>query len=140
MKQKIINIVLSILIVLSFGFSLYVFIDNKDDTDLNNTQYVMYIGTNDKDTYSQIIPLVEAKEIIDGICFKYLDGYTIQDATGTWVDEKDEVTKEDTLICYFYGTSEDVIYKIADEIIAALNQNTVLIEKDLVTTEYYSGK
>lgn len=101
------------------------------------TQYVMYIGTNDKDTYEQIISTDDAKAIVDGICFKYLEGYTIQDATGSWVDEKGIPTHENTIVCYFDGTDRETVYKIADEVIAALNQNTVLIEEDQIRTEYY---
>ena len=34
----------------------------------------------------------------------------------------------------------ETVHKAADEIIKALNQNTVLIEQDEIKTEYYSGK
>ena len=103
-----------------------------------STQYVMYIGTNDKDTYEQIIPTDDAKAIVDGICFKYLEGYTIQDAIGSWVDEKGLPTHENTIVCYFDGTDQETVHKIADEVIVALNQNSVLIEEDQIHTEYYS--
>lgn len=34
-------------------------------------KYVLYIGTNDKDTYTQQIPLEQAETIVSGICSKY---------------------------------------------------------------------
>ena len=102
-------------------------------------QYVMYVGLNDKDTYEQIISTEEAKEIIDGICFRYLDGYTIQEANGSWIDEKQNPTSEQTIVCYFNDADEGTVYRIADEVIEKLNQNTVLIEKDEIETEFYGG-
>ena len=41
---------------------------------------------------------------------------------------------------YFDDTDEKTVYSIADEIIKALNQNTVLIEKDTVIIDFYGGK
>ena len=105
-----------------------------------SVQYVMYVGTNDKDTYEQIIPTEEAKQIIDSICFEYLGGYTIQDATGSWVDETGTATHENTIVCYFDDTDEATVRMIGNEIIKALNQNTVLIEKNTITMEYYGGE
>ena len=103
-------------------------------------QYVMYVGTNDKDTYKQEIPTEEAKKIVDEICLKYFDGYTIQDAVGAWKDETGTITHENSIVCYFDYADEETVKKAADEVIKALNQNTVLIESDRRTMEYYSGK
>ena len=49
-------------------------------------KYVLYIGTNDKDTYEQVISTEEAREIVNEICIKYVDGYTASEAKGGWVD------------------------------------------------------
>lgn len=111
----------------------------RDQKSVNakSSQYVMYIGTNDKDTYEQIISTEEAKKIVDGICFKYLGGYTIQDAIGSWVDDDGNPTHENTIVCYFDDTDSETVHKIADEVIAALNQNSVLIETDSIQIEFY---
>lgn len=103
-------------------------------------QYVMYVGTNDKDTYKAEHTEEEAKNIVDEVCLKYFDGYTLQEATGSWKDEKDNTTHEYTLVCYFDDVDEETVYKAADELIKELNQNTILIEKTPVEMEYYSGK
>ncbi len=111
----------------------------SEKTEMDGTaKYTMYVGLNDKDTYEQIIPTDEAKSIIDKICLNYVEGYTIQDAKGVWADEIGESTHENTIVCYFSDTESDAIYKIADEIIKELNQNTVLIEKNYVVTDFYS--
>lgn len=136
-KWLVILLVLNFCITAVLGFFLIRMYSNQK-TDVTD-QYVMYVGTNDKDTYTQIIPTEEAKDTIDHICFKYLEGYTIQDATGSWVDEKGEATHENTIVCYFDGTDKETVHKIADEVLKELNQNTVLIEQDQIKTEFYGG-
>ena len=108
--------------------------------DEGKLQYVMYVGTNDKDTYKPEHTNEEAREIVDRICLKYFEGYTLQDAIGSWTDEKKNITHEYTLVCYFDGADAETVHKAADEVIKALNQNTVLIEQDEINLEYYSGK
>ena len=110
----------------------------RADSSADRTvQYKMCIGTNDKDTGEQIIATEDAKEIVEGICLKYLGGYTIQDATGGWTDENGQVVRENSIVCYFDDAEEEAVYQIADEVIAALNQSTVLIEKNLLEIECY---
>ena len=103
-------------------------------------QYVMYVGTNDKDTYQPEHTNEEARDIVDEICLKYFEGYTLQEATGSWVDEKNNATHEYTLVCYFDDADRDTVYKAADEVIKVLNQNTVLIEVNETEIEYYGGQ
>ena len=105
-----------------------------------STQYVMYVGTNDKDTYQPEHSQEEARSIVDSVCLKYFEGYTLQEATGAWTDETGEITHEYTLVCYFDDAEKATVYQAADEIIQALNQNTVLIEESQLTMEYYGGK
>ena len=105
------------------------------------TQYVMYVGTNDKDTYQPEHTHEEAHAIVDAVCLKYFpDGYTLQEATGAWTDDKNNITHEYTLVCYFDGAERENVYKAADEVIVALNQSSVLIEQDNISIDYYSGK
>ena len=105
-----------------------------------SVQYVMYVGTNDKDTYKMEMTQEEARNIVDTVCLQYFDGYTLQDATGAWTDETGAITHEYTLVCYFDGADKATVYKAADEVIKALNQNTILIEENEITVDYYSGK
>ena len=113
--------------------------DTQAHTRDTAAQYVMYVGTNDKDTYKPEHTNEEAMNIVDQICLKYFDGYTLQDATGSWTDETGTPTHEYTLVCYFDAADEATVYAAADEIIKELNQNTVLIEKTEIEMEYYSG-
>lgn len=103
-------------------------------------KYVLYIGTNDKDTYKQVISTEEAREIVNEICIKYVDGYTASEAKGGWVDETDTLTQENTLVYAFYEVTEEQLVNIMEEILTALNQNSILLEKQEAIYTYYSGK
>lgn len=102
------------------------------------TCYTLYIGTNDKDTYTQKISLDEARKIVNEICVKYVDGYTMQEANGGWVDETGTLTQEETLVYRLMDVDEDKVVSIMDEVLAALNQNSILVEKNEVSYCYYS--
>lgn len=99
--------------------------------------YVLYIGLNDKDTYQQEIPTIEAEQAVNEICLQYVDGYTISEAKGAWKDETGAVTEENTLVCSFQGVGEDSIEAIVDEILPTLNQNAILVEGRNTECRYY---
>ena len=98
-----------------------------------------HIGTNDKDTNLPKYSQESCREIVDKICLEYFEGYTLQEATGAWTDENNRVTHEYTIVCYFDDTDRNTVNLAADEIMKALNQQTVLIEQDNIRMEYYSG-
>ncbi len=102
-------------------------------------EYVLYIGLNDKDTYRQCIPTEDAREMVRSICTQYVDGYTMTEAEGAWVDEKGVMTQENMLLCYFHDTNDEKIRNIMDEVITKLNQNAVLLEEREACYTYYHG-
>lgn len=103
-------------------------------------KYVLYIGTNDKDTYTQQIPLEEAEQIVNEICCKYVEGYTVQQAEGGWVDESGTRTEEQTLVYSFDAVQEEDLIAIMDEVLLRLNQASILVERQDLTYCYYSGE
>jgi len=125
---------------------LYIFIPRNempDDGSLYtnpSVQYILYIGTNDMDTYEQIIPVDEAVDIVNAIITKYAGGYTMQHARGGWVDETGTLTQENTIIYTIDYAEESDIIAIMDEVLSALNQNAILMEKRNVTTGFYYGE
>ncbi|MBO2515744.1 MAG: hypothetical protein CW338_00510 [Clostridiales bacterium] len=146
-KKNTGNIIIIILLALCIGFCAFLGVvvlgncqQEQKAGNETSTQYVLYIGTNDKDTYKQEIPIEEAISIVDNICLSHLDGYTLAQAEGRWFDESHTVTVEQTIVCYIDGADAGTVYQICDEVIAALNQNTVLVETNEVTMDYYSGK
>ncbi|HML47595.1 MAG TPA: DUF3574 domain-containing protein [Clostridia bacterium] len=102
-------------------------------------QYVLYIGTNDKDSYAQIIPTDQARRIVNGICEKYVSGYTAMDAQGGWADEKGVWTHENTLVYVFSEATEEQIRSIMNEVLEALNQGSILVEKRDLRYTFYDG-
>lgn len=135
-KKEIRNLVLMVLLLLNITVTViigyHVFFPKTE-------QYVLYIGTNDKDTYQQMISTEEAKQIVNKICAKNVDGYTVMEAEGGWIDEKNVLTEENTLVYTFNGVKEEQMTQIMDEVLEALNQNSILLEKRKLYSTYYSG-
>ena len=62
-------------------------------------QYVMYLGTNDKNTNEPVFTPEEAKAKAKEILVKYFGGYTLQEADGGWEDDG-ILYQEYTLVIY----------------------------------------
>lgn len=151
-KQIIILVVLILNLVVSGGIIGYLVVQNTQETQKNNTaesilsdqmetgeKYIIYIGTNDKDTYQQEIPTNEARDMVNAICAKYVEGYTASDAKGGWVDETDTLTQENTLVYSFYNIKEEQLIQVMDEVREKLNQNSILVERQESVYMYYYG-
>jgi hypothetical protein len=102
-------------------------------------KYVLYIGLNDQDTGSQIVSIQEAEALVNAICVKYTGGYTEISARGGWLDNQ-QMIEENSLVYVFYDASEEEILAIMDEALDALNQSSILIEKDSAIFTYYKGR
>jgi len=87
----------------------------------------------------QIIPTDEARELVNEICIKYVDGYTVGVVSGGWVDEFGVLTQEETLVYTFVGADEAAIISIMDEALLALNQNSIMVENQKILSTYYYG-
>ncbi len=109
-----------------------------EEQKTGDIQYVMYLGTNDKDTNEPVCGPEEAKELAKGILIDHFGGFTIQEANGGWKDG-DTIYQEYTLVIYLSDTSLDDVHKAADDLIKAFNQSSVLIQANETTTEFYSS-
>ena len=103
-----------------------------------DVQYVMYLGTNDKDTNEPVCNPDEAKEKAADILVDHFGGYTIQEANGGWKDG-DTLYREYTLVIYLSDTTSEDVHAAADDLIEAFNQSSVLIQENKTVTEFYSG-
>ena len=101
-------------------------------------QYVLFLGTNDKDTNQPVFSPEEAKEKAAEILVEHFGGYTIQEANGGWKDG-DTVYQEDSLVIFLSDTSLDNVHAAADDLIQAFHQSTILIQANETTTEFYSS-
>lgn len=109
--------------------------ESETDPDI---QYVMYLGTNDKDTNKPVFTEAEAREKAKDILIRHFGGYTIQEASGGWIDEG-TVYQEYTLVIYLSDTTEDAIHAAADELIETFRQSSILIQANPTRTEFYAG-
>ena len=101
-------------------------------------QYVLYLGTNDKDTNKPVFTQAEAMERAKEILIRHFGGYTIQEAHGGWVDEG-QLYQEYTLVIYLSDTTPEAVHAAADELIETFRQSSVLIHANPTVTEFYSG-
>ncbi|MDD3654388.1 MAG: DUF3574 domain-containing protein [Desulfotomaculaceae bacterium] len=104
-----------------------------------DVRYTLYIGLNDKNTYTQLLSTEDAANKVTDIALKYADGFTQLSGKGAYKDEKGVITHENCLIFEFYGTNEEQVKAIMDEVLQELNQNSILIEKQTVNYEFYAG-
>ncbi len=111
----------------------------KEEAENKDVQYVLYLGTNDKDTNEPVFDKDEAKKEAEQILLDHFGGYTIQEANGGWKDD-DKVYTEYTLVIYLSDTELKDVHAAADEMIEKFHQSSVLIQANETTTEFYAGK
>ncbi len=104
-----------------------------------DTQYVIYLGTNDKDTNLPVFSEKEAMTKLTGILIERFGGYTVQEARGGWVDDDGKVYQEYTLVIYLSDTDAKTVHELSDELLSVFRQSAVLIHTNTTQTEFYSG-
>lgn len=102
------------------------------------SKWVIFLGLNDKDDYSQKMSIEESEDIASDIILKYVDGYTKLNGTGAFKNDKNIVTKENSLIYHIYFASQDDISNIMDELIEVFNQESILVENYKVDYNFYA--
>lgn len=114
--------------------------DAGQSADGKDVQYVMYLGTNDKDTNEPVFDSEESIEKAKEILTDHFGGYTLQDANGGWVDDNGTLYQEYTVVIYLSDTTLDEVHAAADDLINEFNQSSVLIQQNETVTEFYSGE
>lgn len=108
------------------------------EEEAEDIQFVLYLGTNDRDTNEPVFPPEEAMEKAKEILIKHFGGYTIQEAYGGWIDDN-KIYQEYTLVISLSDTDIETVHGACDELIKAFNQSSVLIHSNKTTTEFYGG-
>lgn len=140
--HKKFSIFITILSLIALGLSITALSfackpQEKQETPAD-LQYVMYLGTNDKDTNQPVFQPDEAKQRAEDILIQHFGGYTIQEASGGWIDGE-MVYQEYTIVIYLSDTDLDQVHAAADELIDVFHQSSVLIQANRTTTEFYAG-
>lgn len=138
-KLLVLCIVLTVFSFVANVIMFCVITNNHKDTDSSSIQYVLYVGTNDKDTNKAEISFQDCKEIVKEICLNYVDGCTISEADGIWKADNQSMVEEKTIVCLFDDAKKEQIESIADEIIKELNQNCILMEQNQTEITYYTA-
>ena len=113
--------------------------ETEEEGDRAGVQYVLYLGTNDKESNTPVFTQAEALEKLKDILIRHFGGYTIQEAHGGWIDDG-KLYQEYTLVIYLSDTTLEAIHAAADEMIETFRQNSVLIQENPTRTEFYSGQ
>jgi len=143
-RSKIALVLATLALVLALGCTYFIILGlvkkqpappAEEEGDI---QYVLYLGTNDKDTNKPVFEPEEAKTKLKGILIDYKGGYTIQDANGGWIGDDGTEYQEYTLVVYLSDTTEDQVHALCDTLIDTYNQSSVLIQMNKTKTEFYS--
>ena len=139
--QKKLGLVALILAVAALGLSIYntVAASKPVPQPAGDIQYVLYLGTNDKDTNAPKFTPDEAKALLDSVLTRHFEGFTVQEANGGWTNEDGTVAHEYTLVISLSDTTLDKVRAAAKELISAFNQSSILIQSNQTTTEFYTG-
>lgn len=141
--SKITGIIIAVISAVAIILSVVALVvcvspQKTEEQKASDTQYVMYLGTNDKDTNKPVFTTEEAKRKAEEILIDQFGGYTIQEANGGWKDG-DVVYQEYTLVIYLSDTDLEQVHKAADKMIDAFHQSSVLIQANQTITEFYAG-
>lgn len=97
-------------------------------------RYTLYISVD-----TQAMSQEAARDIVDAICAKHVDGFTAVFARGGGLNDAGALAMESTLMYIILGATDAQITAILDEALVALNQQTILVETSAVALLFYSG-
>lgn len=95
-KRAGIAIIITSIVSICISVTALVTVRQSVQNETRDIQYVMYVGTNDKDTNEPVYSEEEARERADVILTRYFEGFTIQEARGGWKNEDGTVSHEYT--------------------------------------------
>lgn len=99
-------------------------------------KFSLYVGLNDKTTKMQEISTIQAYKLITNIVVaNKVDGFTILEANGYYVHEDKSISIEKSLKIEFLFIDIEVIKKIIKDLKIALNQESIILQKENVTSE-----
>ncbi len=99
-------------------------------------KFSLYVGLNDKTTKMQEISTIQAYKLITNIVVaNKVDGFTILEANGYYVHEDKSIFIEKSLKIEFLFIDIEVIKKIIEDLKIALNQESIILQKENVTSE-----
>ena len=92
------------------------------------TKYILTIGLNDKDTYTQKYDTITAYKMIEQILAPRTNGYTMYETHGGYQHTDGTFISEKSIRVELMFISETQVLIIANEIKTALNQESIAYE------------
>ena len=137
-KLGIVAILISVVAIVLSCFSIFRLGQSTEDK-ATEVQYVMYVGTNDKDTNNPVFGEEEAISHAENTLAKYFDGFTVQDARGGWKNEDGSIAHEYTIVITLSDTNLEQVHKAAADLQKEFNQKSIMIQQNKTVTEFYSA-
>lgn len=134
-KFSVLTFIIAVIACCIAGLNYYELMQMRKDV-----QFVMYLGTNDKDSNNPVFNHDEAKIKLDEILAKHFSGFTVTEALGGWTDDNGKISHEYTLVIYLSGTDIKNVHSAADDLLREFNQSSVLIQTNNTITEFYAGE
>ncbi len=125
-------------VILFAVLALFAYAEYEYHTDFDDAQYVIYLGTNDKDTKEPVFPFDEAKTKTEEVLAKHFTGWIILEAYRAWTDSG-QIKHERMILIRLSNTSPRKVHAASDELIKLFNQSSVLIHTNPTRKELYSG-
>lgn len=135
------GVAVAILAVIALGLSVVALVNTAGSAarDGYDVQYVMFLGTNDKDSYEPYGTPEEVKAKVDEVLTRHFAGFTIQEANGGWTNENGTVDHEYTVVILLSDTDLEAVHAAADDLLQVFRQSSILIQANETRTEFYSG-
>ena len=105
-----------------------------------DTQYVLYLGVNDKITDQPVYSHDEARRVLEDILARRIGGYTVVEADGGWTGDDNVVYQGYTLVIYLSDTTTEKVHALCDELLERFDQSCILINTNKSGSEFYRGR
>lgn len=99
------------------------------------TKYILTIGLNDKDTYTQKYDTITAYKLVQSTLQDYTDGYTIYETKGGYKHTNGTFVSETSLRVELSFIAETQVRVIALAIKKLLNQESIVLETQKLNSE-----
>ena len=99
------------------------------------TKYILTIGLNDKDTYTQKYDTITAYKLVEDTLKTYTNGYTIYETKGGYKHDNGTFVQETSLRVELSFISETQVRVIALALKKLLNQEAIVLETQKLNSE-----
>lgn len=95
-------------------------------------KFILYLGLNDKDTKRQEIQTLDAYKIAVNV----IGDCSISELTGFYTHQNGEVVTEKSFKIEIFGYTEHGVRGLAEKLKQVFNQESVIVEKQLVDSQF----